>query len=256
MISRSEEDLPRAGLCRLLLTDDFGLVMFGQGVRLPHSAERVVAYLGLASQPVHRFKLAGALWPDAADVLAARSLRTALWRLNRGGTSIVDVREDRVALLPVISVDIAELVDLTRRLLESPTTEVLGRLHLLIDNSDVLPGWDDEWVVGDRERFRMMRLEALERGADRLIEIAEYGRAMEAALAATQSDPLRDSARRLVVRIHLSEGNLASAIKAFDEYRTLLVDEMGVEPSPAMQALIRSHEAVAAGLGSGSGRSS
>ena len=96
----------------------------------------------------------------------------------------------------------------------------------------------------------MMRLEALERGAERLIESAENGRAMEAALAAAQSDPLRDSARRLVVRIHLSEGNLASAIRAYDEYRTLLVYEMGVEPSPAMQALIRPHEAVAAGVGS------
>lgn len=229
--------------------------MHGRRVRLPHSVERVVAYLGLASQPVHRFKLAGALWPDAADVMAARSLRTALWRLHRGGTSVVDVREDRVALLQVVGVDIAELFDLTRRLLESPTAEALGRLHLLIDNSDLLPGWDDEWVIADRERFRMMRLEALERGAERLLENAEHGRAMEAALAATQSDPLRDSARRLVIRIHLSEGNVASAIKAYDEYRTLLVDEIGVEPSPAMQALLRPHEAVAAGRGSGSGRS-
>jgi DNA-binding SARP family transcriptional activator len=219
--------------------------MYGQKVRLPHSVERVVAYLGLASQPVHRFKLAGALWPDAADIMAARSLRTALWRLNRGGTSIVDVREDRVALLPAISVDIAELFDLTRQLLESPTTETLGQLHVLIDNSDLLPGWDDEWVVADRERFRMMRLEALERGAERLIEVGEHGRAMEAALAATQSDPLRDSARRLVVRVYLGEGNLASAIQAYDEYRRLLVDEIGVEPSPAMRALIRPHEPVA-----------
>lgn len=241
----------RAGLCRLSLTDEFELVVFGQGVRVPHSVERVVAYLGLASQPVHRFKLAGALWPDAADVMAARSLRTALWRSNRGGRPIVDVREDRVALLPVIGVDVAELFDLARRLLDAPTTEALGRLHLLIDNSDLLPGWDDEWVVADRERFRMLRLEALERGAERLIELAEYGRAMEAALAATQSDPLRDSARRLVIRIHLSEGNLASAIQAYNDYRTLLVDDLGVEPSPAMQALIPTHKAIAANLGSG-----
>jgi DNA-binding SARP family transcriptional activator len=227
--------------------DELDLVMYGRRVRLPHSVERLVAYLGLASQPVHRFKLAGALWPDAADTMAARSLRTALWRLNRGGTPIVDVREDRVALLPAIRVDIADLFDLTRQLLESPTTATLGQLHVLIDNSDLLPGWDDEWVVADRERFRVMRLEALERGAERLIEVGEHGRAIEAALAATQSDPLRDSARRLVVRIHLSEGNLASAIQAYHEYRRLLVDEMGVEPSPAMQALLQPHELMATG---------
>jgi DNA-binding SARP family transcriptional activator len=237
----------RAALCRLLLADEFGLVMFGRGIHLPHSVERVVAYVGLSPQPVHRIKLAGALWPDAPDALAARSLRTALWRLNRGGTTIVDVREDRVALLPIIQVDIVELFDLTRQILESPTNDALKRLHLLVDNSELLPAWDDEWVVADRERFRMMRLEALERGAERLLELADHGLAMEAALAATTSDPFRDSAHRLVVRIHLSEGNLASALRAYHEYRTLLKDEIGVEPSPAMQVLIRPYLAVHAG---------
>jgi DNA-binding SARP family transcriptional activator len=233
--------------------DGFELVMLGQGVRLPHSVERVVAYLGLTSQPVHRLKLAGALWPDAPDVLAARSLRTALWRLHRGGISIVDVREDRVALLPAIGVDVVELFGMTRKVLDSPTDEALGRLHVLIDNSELLPGWDDEWVVADRERIRIMRLEALERGAERLIENAEYGRAMEAALAATLTDPFRDSARRLVVRIHLSEGNLESAIRAYDEYRSLLADEIGVDPSPAMQALMRPYAYVAVGVRSNRG---
>jgi DNA-binding SARP family transcriptional activator len=232
--------------CRLSLTGEFELTMSGRTVRLPHSVERVVAYLGLSQSPVHRTKLAGALWPDAPGVRAARSLRTALWRLNRGGIPIVDVREDRVALLPVISVDVADLFDLTRRLLEAPGEEVLGRLGVLVDNSELLPDWDDEWVVADRERFRMLRLEALEQGAERLIERAEYGRAMEAALAATLSDPLRESARRLLVRVHLGEGNLASALQAYEAYRTLLRLEIGVEPSPAMRDLIEPYATAAA----------
>lgn len=231
---------------RLSLTDEFELVMSGRSIGLPHSVERVVAYVGLSPRPVHRMKLAGALWPDAPEDLAARSLRTALWRLHRGGVPIVELHEDRVALLPVIRVDVTELFDLTRRLLEAPVEEVLGRLGVLVDNTELLPDWDDEWVVADRERFRMLRLEALERGAERLIERTEYGRAMEAALAATLSDPLRESARRLVVRVHLGEGNLASALQAYDDYRILLRQEIGVEPSPAMRTLIRPYETVPA----------
>lgn len=247
MAQRSHVRPARATPCRLLLTGEFGLVMFGRAVALPHSLERVVAYLGLSPQPVHRVKLAGALWPDAPEALAARSLRTALWRLHRGGRSIVDVRDDRVALLPVVQVDIVDLFDLTRQLLDSPTSETLKRLHLLIDNIELLPGWDDEWAVADRERFRVMRLEALERGAERLIELAEHGRAMEPALAATQGDPLRESAWRLVIRTHLGQGNVASAIRSYDEYRRLLLDEIGVEPSPAMEALIWPYASVTAG---------
>jgi DNA-binding SARP family transcriptional activator len=92
----------------------------------------------------------------------------------------------------------------------------------------------------------MLRLQALEIGAERLIDRGEFGRAMEAALAATASDPLRESARRLIVRVHLGEGNLASALQAFEDYRALLDQEIGVEPSAAMLALIRPRDVVSA----------
>jgi DNA-binding SARP family transcriptional activator len=236
---------PSAARFRLSLTDEFALVVDGQDVGLPHSVERVVAYLGLCAQPVHRMKLAGALWPDAPEVRAARSLRTALWRLNRGVVRVVDLHEDRVALLPAIHVDVTELVELSRHLLETPD-DGLDQIDLLIDNAELLPDWDDEWVVADRERFRMLRLQALEIAAERLIGRGEFGRAMEAALAATASDPLRESARRLIVRIHLGEGNIASALQAFEDYRSLLDQEIGVEPSAAMLALVRPLEALTA----------
>lgn len=224
--------------CRLALTTEFELVMSGRYVGLPHSVERVVAYLGLASGPVLRVKLAGALWPDAPDALAGRSLRTAIWRLHQANLPIVEVHDERLALAPMISVDVADLFDLARRLIHAPSEDVLDRLDMLVDRSEVLPDWDDEWVVADRERFRLIRLEALERGAEWLIGRAEFGRALEAALAAAQTDALRESAQRLVVRIQLAEGNVAEALRTYDEYRALLGDEIGVEPSPAMRSLL------------------
>ncbi|HUW17576.1 MAG TPA: BTAD domain-containing putative transcriptional regulator [Actinomycetes bacterium] len=228
------------------MTDEFQLVINGREVALPHSVERVVAYVGLSAQPVHRMKLAGALWPDVAEVQAARSLRTALWRLQRSRVPIVDVQEDRVALQPVVRVDAIELFDLCRELLNDRAAEGLGWVSVLIDSTELLPDWDDEWVVADRERYRMLRLQTLEFAAERLIARAEYGRAMEAALAANISDPLRESARRLVIRVHLAEGNMASALGAYEDYRSLLDREIGVEPSTAMQRLIGPLEAVPA----------
>ncbi len=243
-MARRHATTPAVAASRLSLTDEFELVLRGHDVGLPHSVERVVAYLGLSSQPVHRTKLAGALWPDAPEALAARSLRTTLWRLRRVGVSVVNLHEDRLALLPQIRVDIVECFDLCRRLLDGPIDDSLGQISILIDNAELLPDWDDEWVIADRERFRMLRLQALEIGAERLLERAEFGRAMEAALAATLSDPLRESARRLVLRIHLAEGNLASALQAYEDYRALLEQEIGVEPSTAMRELIWPPEAV------------
>ena len=46
-----------------------------------------------------------------------------------------------------------------------------------------------------------------------------------------------------MIRVHLAEGNVASALQAFEEYRALLDLEVGVEPSSAMQALFGSSTA-------------
>jgi DNA-binding SARP family transcriptional activator len=232
-----------AAAFQLSLTDEFALTSEGRVVGLPHSVERVVAYLGLRLQPVHRAKLAGVLWPDAPGGRAARSLRTALWRLGRGGVPIVDHHEGRVALSPCVQVDVVGLFDLCHRLIELPDDPALEQSRVLVDHGELLPDWDDEWVVADRERFRILRLQALESAAATLIDRGELGRAVEAALAAALSDPLRESARRLLIRVHLAEGNVASALQAFEEYRALLDLEVGVEPSSAMQALFGSSTA-------------
>jgi DNA-binding SARP family transcriptional activator len=160
---------------------------------------------------------------------------------------VVDVHEDRVALLPLVRVDVIDLFALCRELLDDRDADALARVSDLVDSAELLPDWDDEWVVADRERFRMLRLEALELAAERLIVRAEYGRAIEAALAATVSDPLRESPRRLVIRVHLAENNVASALRAYEDYRSLLDREIGVEPSFAMQRLMAPLEAVAVG---------
>jgi hypothetical protein len=55
--------------------------------------------------------------------------------------------------------------------------------------------------------------------------------ALMAALAALRTEPLRETAWRLVVGIHLAQGNLGAGRQAYEEYRALLWDELRVEPS-------------------------
>jgi DNA-binding SARP family transcriptional activator len=222
---------------RLALTDEFDLVLRGRQFGVPHSIERVIAYLGIASQPVHRSRIAGALWPEVNEAHAARSLRTALWRLHRGGHVVVDVRGDRVALADGIDVDVKELIALCRLILEG-NVDALSEVDRLVDHGDLLPDWDDEWVVADRERFHLLRISALETAAERLIETDEHRRAMDLVLCAIASDPLRESARRLAMSIHLAEGNPVSAHAVYQDYRALLASEVGVSPSPAMRRLL------------------
>jgi DNA-binding SARP family transcriptional activator len=119
-----------------------------------------------------------------------------------------------------------------------------GRLHWshdigeLAHTGDLLPGWYDDWVLFERERLRQMRLHSLEKLAGHMAGQGQHAEAVEAALAAVAADPLRESAHRTVVEVHLAEGNVSEALRAFERCRQLMSEELGIEPSPQMQSLI------------------
>jgi DNA-binding SARP family transcriptional activator len=221
------------------LTGEFELAVGGRRLAVTHMAERVLAYLALAERPVNRTRLAGTLWLDASDRRAASNLRTVLWRLHRVAGAVVSADDSRLLLAPALAVDVTALSELAKRIIQEPVA-ALARLPLLVDCTDLLPDWDDDWVVADRERFRLLRLEALERAAAALLDCGRYGDALLAAHAAERSEPLRESVRRLVMRAHLAQGNVAEAIRSFRQYRTLLDTEFGIEPSQVIRELLDS----------------
>jgi len=221
---------------RLRLTTEFQLLADSTPIRLPHSAERIVSFLALARAPVTRSTLAGTLWPDVSENRANGDLRSTLWRLRRVAP-IVPPYDDRVFLTNNVAVDLVDLTDLTREILDGPTRSTLARLPELIAGAGVLPSWDEEWLIVDRERYRALRLHALEHAATALLDMGDIPGALQATLAAITTEPLRESSHRLLVRIHLAEGNLAEASRAYRAYRTLMMDELGIEPSSLMEEL-------------------
>src|SRR4029077_4535573 len=136
----------------LTLIGEFELLIEGHQLTIPRSAERVLTYLALAGRPVARTRLAGVLWEDGSDQSAAKSLRTTLWRIRRAGVNLVLARDDRLRLYPDVAVDVTDLTVLAKRLIHQPDAEALARLPLLVECVELLPDWDDEWVVADRER--------------------------------------------------------------------------------------------------------
>lgn len=241
VVSRRTFHAPGCGpdAAGLTLIGEFELVITGRQLRIPHRAERVLTYLALADRPVVRTRLADVLWGDGSTQDAAKSLRTTLWRLRQAGANLVLAHDDRLRLYPGVSVDVADLTDLAKRLIHQPDPGALARLSLLVECVELLPDWEDEWVVADRERYRLLRLEALERAASALMERCHLGDALVAALAAVQAEPLRESARRIVMQVQIAQGNVAEAIHSYRQYQSLLHRELGLEPSPLMDRLIQ-----------------
>jgi DNA-binding SARP family transcriptional activator len=223
----------------LSLLDAFELRCDGELVGLPVSAQRLLAFLALHERPLLRPYVAGTLWIDVSDDRAGASLRSSLWRLNRSGHRLVDATSTRLGLAAGIDVDVRSSLALARRLLDgtAPAEELDSAEASL--NGEVLPDWYDDWLVFERERFRQLSLHALEVLSDRLLAAGRLGGALGAALAAVRGEPLRESAHRALIRVHLAEGNHAEALRQRDFYRRLLREGLGVEPSPQLDELLR-----------------
>jgi len=229
-------------LTRVALLDGFALDCERAGVRtavddLPRGAQRLIAHLSLCGRPA-RGAIAGQLWPDVPEGHAHGSLRSALWRVQKAVPGLVDVSGGALALASGVRVDVHEFGAWARRVLD-PEAALEPMLAPEVGlRGELLPGWYDDWVLLAREGLRQLRMHALEVLADRLTGVGRFGEAVQAAYAAVGMEPLRESAHRALVRVHLAEGNVAEAVQAYRVFRGLLADELGLEPSPRMQKLI------------------
>jgi DNA-binding SARP family transcriptional activator len=230
-------DRPTTELC---LLDGFELRVDGTSTRAIPSVRRLLAFLAVRDHTTTRAVVATELWPDASRTRAAACLRSTLWRVVQPGDLVRLVRLDGDALgiAPDVRVDLAQARALATRIVRRGEADVpddqLQRL-----TTDVLPGWSDPWVVAERDWFRQLRLRALEALSERFRLDGDLFRAYETAVAAVQADPLRESAHRKLIELHLADGNPAEAVRQYTTYRARLRSELGLTPSPEIDKLLR-----------------
>lgn len=219
----------------------FDLASAGVGVSLPTSAQRVVGFLAVSGCGQRRDVLAGRLWAEATQERAQANLRTAIWKLRNALAGVVSCSRDSLALDPGVSLDYEVMTRLAGRLLhrQVPDEELLDvPVELLA--ADLLPGWDEDWLLIDRERHRQLRMHALEALSTQLTDVGEYALAVQSAYAAIAIEPLGESATFALIRACLAEGNRTEALRQFDLFRRLLADETGLTPSGRLSDLMGS----------------
>ena len=227
------------GRASLALLNAFELRCDDVLVHLPLSAQRLLAFVALHEHALQRVFVAGTMWIDASDDRAGASLRSSLWRLNRPGHPLVEATSTHVRLAPDVDVDLRRALGVAHRLLDGSADAADLEIAESTLRGELLPDWYDEWLLFERERFRQVSLHALEALADRLVRDGELPRALEAALSAVQSEPLRESAHRVLIRVHLAEGNRGEALRQYELCRRLLRDRLGVEPSDLLDQLLQ-----------------
>jgi DNA-binding SARP family transcriptional activator len=227
---------------RVTLLDGFSLhVSEGASRRtldeLPRGVQRLVAHVCLSGRSP-RAATAGRLWPDVPEGNAQGSLRSALWRLQKVAPGLVEVCGSVLSLAPDVRVDVRELGDWAERVRDPESCLDDVEVPEVGQSGELLPGWYDDWVLLERERLRQLRMHALEDAANRLSAAGRHWEALQAAYLAVRAEPLRESAHRTVLRVHLAEGNFAEALRAYEWFRAILADELGLQPSAQMAHLV------------------
>jgi len=245
-----------------------GLIVDQGGQAVPMRSRKQLAllvYLSTEYQTVHsRERLLALFWPDEAISNSLNNLRVTLSRLRQIANRVAPADTALAALLitdrRTVQIDPAwiDLVDINRfhRLLESSRQhehtsrsqcarcQPLLRQAVALYRGELLTGFGlnecaafEEWLLMQRERLRLLMLEAY---ADLAI-YAETNGDLTTARDATQRqidlDPLRESAYRQQMRLLIKLGERNAALQLFERCRTLLREELGLDPEPETLAL-------------------
>jgi len=226
-----------AGVMSLQLLGCFQLLVDDQIAHLPFQAQRVVAYLAVSASPIARRQLAETLWPFSKRSRAHANLRTALWRVGHEAPQAVTATHDLVQLDGSVEVDY-------RALLTSAVNDPApaGTDSTPIDQltGELLPGWDEEWLMIERERSRQICLRQLETLSRHHLGSGAVAEAIDAALASIGIEPLRESSHLALIEAHVADGNHAEAARQVTRLTDLLHSELSIAPSPQFRRRVAS----------------
>ncbi len=90
----------------------------------------------------------------------------------------------------------------------------------------------EEWADGEIARLTELHAGTVDDYADELISARRSADAVAVLEAQVARHPYRDSSRGLLIRALASAGRQGDALRAFQQYRALLIEELGTEPSP------------------------
>jgi DNA-binding SARP family transcriptional activator len=100
----------------------------------------------------------------------------------------------------------------------------------------LLPGHDGVWVQDRRAALHQVRVRSLELLVEAHLRAGQAAQAVGPAGDLVALEPFRDSAYRRLLAAHAAAGDRGEALRAYDRYRRVLAEELGVGPSPDLEA--------------------
>lgn len=198
--------------------------------------------------------LTSELWDNFGERDARRCLSTTLWRLRRelepegvaSGTYLVTSANDEVGFNFAADhwLDVRVFEQQVKHGLALPVNEMdaddAQRLEEAVDLyvGELLEDFYADWVLRERERLNVLYLKCLAH----LMRYYEHNGEWDNGLICGQKildiDPLREQVHRCMMTLYLKSGQPILAIQQYRRCERILLQELGIQPRPATQALL------------------
>ncbi|MFB9908810.1 BTAD domain-containing putative transcriptional regulator [Allokutzneria oryzae] len=222
----------------------------GQLVRVPEAKVRALLadLLAADGRSVSADRLTEDLWGDVQPRNPASALQTRVWHLRRALDGAEPGARELVVSGPAgyrlsARTDAEEFRDLTGR--ARSTKDVRNRKALLIDALALWRGAafadfaDEEFTRAAITRLDEERLVAMEDLAEARLELGEHAQLVAELSALTAQHPLRERLRAAHITALYHSGRQSEALASYEDLRTHLRDQLGIDPGPALAELHR-----------------
>jgi DNA-binding SARP family transcriptional activator len=222
------------------VADETGLVSIGGQKR---------ALLGLlllhAGEAVSTDRIVDELWGEQPPKTATTSLQNFVSQLRRllGPDALVTKPPGYLLRVEPDQLDAARFERLLTEARRAEPDERAGKLREALALWRGPPLADLAFAAfaqGEIRRLEELRLDALEERIDADLELGQAGELVGELEALVGQHPLRERLRGQLMLALYRSGRQAEALQAYLDARRVLVDELGIEPSPALQQLYRS----------------
>ncbi|RPJ24401.1 MAG: hypothetical protein EHM33_17965, partial [Chloroflexi bacterium] len=229
-------------MLQIRLLGQFDVRLDGKRVVIPsRTGQSLLAYLALTAGTAHRReKLAGVLWPDTTDENARKNLRQELWRIRKAIPTSHLATADDYLLADEFTLTFNPDADywLDVAVLEKSNLDLQSlTASLSVYQSELLPGFYDDWVIFERERMRTLFEAKMEQLVEKLVEAEGWTAVQEQSERWLALGNTPEPAYRALMLSYNARGDMAKVSFTYQRCVDDLHNQFGVEPSAETRAL-------------------
>jgi ABC-type oligopeptide transport system substrate-binding subunit/DNA-binding SARP family transcriptional activator/tetratricopeptide (TPR) repeat protein len=209
-------------------------------------AEVLLVYLTWKQRVYAREVLAELLWEDRTQSQAQANLRVVLSSLNKQLPSYVSIDRSTAGIQPKarIWLDAAEIEGSVKACSDGSILENLATIDRLQQALDLYHGEFLEgiylqdagqlqvWIEAQRRHLHTLVIKGLSLLTEHYLNTHNFTTGIQIASRLVSLDPVNETGQRQLIHLLALDGQRSAALAAFEHFKLLLAQELGIQPDP------------------------